>query len=365
MLYYNIIYNNKLNILNYKLTLLITMSSFPNIIPITVLTGFLGSGKTTLLSELVKKEKVNDIAFIINEFGEVGLDHSLIESTDENIVELQNGCICCTIQEDLKSTLLNLLSKMEKGLINKFNRVIIETTGLADPVPIIHTLMTSIDLIRVYIIDGVITIVDAVNGNKTFDNHLESIKQTSFANKIILSKVDLGNDEKIKQLIERINKINPKAPVVESKKDKLQIKEFFELNDYQPLNKSWNVRKWLAEERKKNKYSHNHEHHHDLNRHNDNIRSFSLVSNKPVSITTLNFFLELVSAQMGENMLRIKGIINVKGEDRPAIIHGVQHIFHPLEWLDKWPDNDFSTRLVFITSKIEKSVIEQFFQILK
>ena len=143
------------------------MNSFPKNISITVLTGFLGSGKTTLLSKFVKNENVNDVAFIINEFGEVGLDHNLIESSDETVLELQNGCICCTIQEDLKSTLLNLLTKMQKGLIKKFNKVIIETTGLADPVPIIHTLMTSIDLVRAYKFDGIITIVDVINGDKT------------------------------------------------------------------------------------------------------------------------------------------------------------------------------------------------------
>ena len=341
------------------------MNLFPTTIPITVLTGFLGSGKTTLLSEFVRNENVNDIAFIINEFGEVGLDHNLIESSDETILELQNGCICCTIQEDLKSTLLSLLTKMEKGIIRKFNRVMIETTGLADPVPIIHTLMTSIDLVRAYIYEGVITIVDVVNGNQTFDNHLESVKQVAFANKVILSKVDIGNEKVIKKLISRINKINPKAPVIQSRKDQLPIKEFYGLNDYQPNAESWDVIEWLNEVKDKDEHSHKHAHHHDINRHNDNIKSFSLVTNKPVSISSLNFFLELVSSQMGQNMLRIKGIINVEGEIRPAIIHGVQHIFHPLEWLEKWPNDDLSTRLVFITNKIEKSVVEQFFKILE
>mgnify|MGYP001415973546 CR=1 FL=1 len=341
------------------------MNLFPTTIPITVLTGFLGSGKTTLLSEFVRNENVNDIAFIINEFGEVGLDHNLIESSDETILELRNGCICCTIQEDLKSTLLSLLTKMEKGIIRKFNRVMIETTGLADPVPIIHTLMTSIDLVRAYIYEGVITVVDVVNGNQTFNNHLESVKQVAFANKVILSKVDIGNEKVIKKLISRINNINPKAPLIQSRKGQLPIKEFYGLNDYQPNTESWNVIEWLNEVKDKDEYSHKHAHYHDINRHNDNIKSFSLVTNKPVSITSLNFFLELVSSQMGQNMLRIKGIINVEGEIRPAIIHGVQHIFHPLEWLEKWPNDDLSTRLVFITNKIEKSVVEQFFKILE
>ena len=223
--------------------------------------------------------------------------------------------------------------------------------------------MTSIDLVRAYIQDGIITIVDIVNGNQTFNNHLESIKQVTFADKVILSKVDLGNKKVIEKLIKRIRKINPKAPITLSKKHQLPIKEFYGLNDYQPNNELWNVKQWLSEEKNKDKHSHDYKHRHDKNSHDENIKSFSLVTHKPVSITSLNFFLELVSSQMGQNMLRIKGIINVEGEIRPAFIHGVQHIFHPLEWLEKWPDEDFSSRLVFITNKIEKSVVQQFFKI--
>ena len=161
------------------------MSSFPKNIGISVLTGFLGSGKTTVLTSLIKQKQMANAAIIINEFGEVGLDHDLIETTDENVIELQNGCICCTIQDDLKTTLLNLLKKMEKGEISPFNHVIIETTGLADPVPIIHTLMTSLDLQRIYSIDGVITVVDSINAEATYNSHEEAVKQTAFADRII------------------------------------------------------------------------------------------------------------------------------------------------------------------------------------
>ena len=161
------------------------MSSFPKNIGISVLTGFLGSGKTTVLTSLIKQKQMANAAIIINEFGEVGLDHDLIETTDEKVIELQNGCICCTIQVDLKTTLLNLLKKMEKGDVSPFNHVIIETTGLADPVPIIHTLMTSLDLQRIYSIDGVITVVDSINGESTYNAYEEALKQTAFADKII------------------------------------------------------------------------------------------------------------------------------------------------------------------------------------
>ena len=187
------------------------MSSFPKNIGISVLTGFLGSGKTTVLTSLIKQKQMANAAIIINEFGEVGLDHDLIETTDENVIELQNGCICCTIQGDLKSTLLNLLKKMEKGEVSPFNHVIIETTGLADPVPIIHTLMTSLDLQRIYSIDGVITVVDSINAEATYNSHEEAVKQTAFADRIILSKTDIADKEKVNSLTKRIKAINPKV----------------------------------------------------------------------------------------------------------------------------------------------------------
>ena len=345
------------------------MNSFSTNIPITIITGFLGSGKTTLLSALLKQETMVNAAVIINEFGEVGLDHDLVETTDENIVELQNGCICCTIQDDLKSTLLDLIDKMQRKEISQFNKVVIETTGLADPVPIIHTLMTSLDLHRAYSIDGVITLVDAVNGEGTYDVHEEAIKQTALADRIILSKCDIADALVIKSIISRISIINPKAMIIESNKKKIPVADLLGLNDYDPFNKTWDVKNWLAIEKYKDNdhdHDHDHKHHHkhNPNRHNDNIESFALVTKQQVSMTTFNFFLELLTSQMGQDLLRIKGILNIRGESTPAIIHGVQHIFHPVEWLDKWPDNNRSTRLVFITRNIKKSAVEEFFNIL-
>jgi len=348
------------------------MMQFPTNIPVSIITGFLGSGKTTLLSALLKQDFMANTAVIINEFGEVGLDHNLIETTDENIVELQNGCICCTIQEDLKKTLLDLIKKLERNSIPYFNRVVIETTGLADPVPIIHTLMTSLDLHRVYSIDGVITIVDAINGEDTYNNHKEALKQTALADKVILSKTDLADKLKVNSIKNRIRNINPKANIIESNKNNLPLNELLSLNDYDPLNNSWDAREWLAIEKynendhKHTHHDHNHihKHNHNINRHGDDIESFSLVTKQQISMTTFNFFIELLSSQMGSKLLRLKGMLNIKGKDGPAIIHGVQHIFHPIEWLEEWPDEDHSSRLVFITRDIKKSYIEDFFKII-
>jgi G3E family GTPase len=340
------------------------MSYFPENISITILTGFLGSGKTTILSSLIKHKLMANAAIIINEFGEIGLDHDLIETTDENVIELQNGCICCTIQGDLKSTLLNLLKKMEKREISPFNHVIIETTGLADPVPIIHTLMTSLDLQRIYSIDGVITVVDSINGESTYNVHEEAVKQTAFADRIVLSKTDIADEARVNSLTKRIRTINPKVTIIKSNMNSVPVAKLLGLNDYNPQNKDWNVREWLEIEKNKSSKHLHHHHDHDVNRHGDDIETFAMVTSQPVSMTSVNFFLELLMSQMGENILRIKGILNIKGQECPAVIHGVQHIFHPLEWLEKWPSQNKQSRLVFITKNINKDTIDNLFKII-
>ena len=330
-----------------------------NQIPVTVITGFLGSGKTTLLSSILKKKEMQKTAVIINEFGEIGLDHALIEHTDENIVELQSGCICCTIQGDLNKTLIDLFEKMMNGKVSSFNRILIETTGLANPVPIIHTLMNSIELIRIYSLDGVITVVDSINGEKTLDLHEESLKQLALAEKIILSKTDIVDKDDIKSLVYRIKDINPVSQIIFSKFGNIPLEEIFGLGAYDPYKKSADVKNWLAAEKYKDK---KHHHHHDVNRHNENIRAFSMMSENPVNMIAFSFFRDMITAALGANLLRMKGIVNIAGEERPAVIHGVQHIFHPVQWLETWPDNDRRTKLVFITQNIKKEQIEDFFR---
>ena len=330
-----------------------------NQIPVTVITGFLGSGKTTLLSSILKKKEMQKTAVIINEFGEIGLDHALIEHTDENIVELQSGCICCTIQGDLNKTLIDLFDKMMNGKVSSFNRILIETTGLANPVPIIHTLMSSIELIRIYSLDGVITVVDSINGEKTLDLHEESLKQLALAEKIILSKTDIVDKDEIKSLVYRIKEINPVNQIIFSKFGNIPLEEIFGLGAYDPYKKSADVKNWLAAEKYKDK---KHHHHHDVNRHNENIRAFSMMSENPVNMIAFSFFRDMITAALGANLLRMKGIVNIAGEERPAVIHGVQHIFHPVQWLETWPDNDRRTKLVFITQNIKKEQIEDFFR---
>ena len=332
--------------------------------PVTVITGFLGSGKTTLLSALLKKKEMKNVAVIINEFGEVGLDHALVERSDENIVELQNGCICCTIQGDLQKTMLDLIDKMSKGDISYFDKVIIETTGLADPVPIIHTLISSIDLQRIYTLDGVITVVDATNGEKTLDLQPEAVKQAALAERIIISKIDLIKKDKEISLENRLKTINPSTKIIKSSFGKVSISDLINLDAYDPLSKSRDVKEWLAAESMDSHHHHDHDHHVNVNRHDENIEAFSMTSDKPVNMMAFGLFKDLLMAQMGPDLLRLKGIINIEGRDRPAVIHGVQHIFHPVHWLEKWPDGERQTKLVFITRNVKKEQIEGFFNAL-
>ncbi len=349
------------------------MIALQSSIPITVVTGFLGSGKTTLLSALLKQKEMANTAVIINEFGKVGLDHALIERSDENIVELQSGCICCTIRGDLNKTLLDLVDKMSHGNIPPFDRVLIETTGLADPVPIIHTLMTSFDLQRVYTLDGVITLVDAANGENTLETQQESVKQAALAERIILSKTDLVDSTAQESLIKCLKAINPAVTIIPSSHGDVPVSALFGLGTYDPYNKSRDVKDWLAAEQYEQDHAHDHDHHHhdegehhhhDVNRHGENIEAFAMTSDKPVNMMAFSFFLDLLAAQVGADLLRVKGIINIAGENRPAVVHGVQHIFHPVQWLDTWPDEDTRTRLVFITRNIQKAHVEGFFHAL-
>ena len=332
--------------------------------PVTVITGFLGSGKTTLLSALLKKEEMKNVAVIINEFGEVGLDNALVERSDENIVELQNGCICCTIQGDLQKTMLDLIDKMSKGDISYFDKVIIETTGLADPVPIIHTLISSMDLQRIYTLDGVITVVDATNGEKTLDLQPEAVKQAALAERIIISKIDLIEKDKEISLENRLRAINPSTKIIKSSFGKVSISDLINLDAYDPFSKSRDVKEWLAAESMDSHHHHDHDQHVYVNRHDENIEAFSMTSDKPVNMMAFGLFKDLLMAQMGPDLLRLKGIINIEGKDRPAVIHGVQHIFHTVHWLEKWPDGERQTKLVFITRNVKKEQIEGFFNAL-
>jgi G3E family GTPase len=335
-------------------------------IPVTVLTGFLGSGKTTVLNGLVKNKALRHTAVVINEFGEIGLDHELVQKSEENFMLVRNGCVCCTIRGDLISTLKDLSLRRQRREIDELERVVIETTGLADPAPILHTLMNDPSLLEDgYGLGGVVTTIDAVNGLNTLDNHQEAVKQAAIADLLLLSKTDLACASAVAALKERIAAINPGAKILHSTNGAVQPADFFGSGLYRPESKTTQVQHWINAEAytaaAPNAHSQHPEHEHGnaRSRHGDRIRAFCVIREQPISWAGLSAWLDLVSAMRGNDLLRVKGIVNVNEHpSRPTVIHGVQHIFHPPIELDEWPSDDHRTRIVFITRDIDQEVIE-------
>lgn len=328
-----------------------------SLIPVIVVTGFLGSGKTTLLSNWLSSGALTDTAVIINEFGEIGLDHVLMEHSQDNLIELQNGCICCTIRTDLRNTLVSLAERVAAGAIKPFRRVIIETTGLADPVPIIHTLIMSSNLCNIYTIAGVVTVIDAATAWGTLQTHLEAVKQAALADILIVSKMDMVSSGQFNAVRKQLTAVNPGAPMVISRNGHVPVDVVVNLNGYDPFKKSKVAGDWLNHEAFQG-----HEHHrHDVNRHSQGIQAFALVDDRAVEPLALDYFLRMLPVMAGPDLLRMKAIVKVKTHDRPAIVQCVQHIIPPVRLLDAWSDNDHRTRMVFITRNIPRERIEQFF----
>ncbi len=332
-------------------------------IPTVILTGFLGAGKTSLLNSMLKDPMLANACVVINEFGAVGIDHLLVEKSDDNIVELAAGCLCCTIRGDLINTLSDLIARRDAGTIKAFDRIVIETTGLADPAPVLHVLMRDELLLHRLRLEGVITVVDGVNGWATLDAHPEALKQVAVADRIVLTKLDLLNglegEEKMFAIIGRLRELNPSARLLTTHRGEATAPRLLNMGLFESHKKPPNVQGWLADEAVAR-----HEHqHHDVSRHDAHIRSFALREVNAISPQGLELFFELLSNFHGDNMLRMKGLIKTSDDpSRPLAVHGVQHVFHPPVRLASWPDGLEETRLVFIVKDIAKAEIETLFK---
>ncbi len=333
-------------------------------IPVTILTGFLGSGKTTLLSHLIRQPALSSAAVIINEFGEISLDHELIEKTDGDVVEIQGGCLCCTVRGDLVKALHDLMLKRTQGTVRAFDRIVIETTGLADPAPILQTLMSDPLAFTKFRLDGMVTTVDAVNGMATLDAHEEAVKQAAVADRIILTKLDVTADNAA--LEARLKKLNPGASIIKADHGRIDPALILDLGPFNAKAKGADVEAWLKAETYADAHDHHAHHHHGhdhahngVNRHDDHIQAFCFTFDKPIEQAKLNFFIQLLVMLRGPDLLRVKGLVNVADREQPAVIHGVQHIFHPLSWLERWPSDDKRTRIVFIVRDIEPKQITE------
>ncbi|KQS77677.1 ATP-binding protein [Rhizobium sp. Leaf384] len=363
-------------------------------VPVSILTGFLGAGKTTLLNRLLQDPDLADTAVIINEFGDVSLDHLLVESSGDGVIELADGCLCCTVRGELVDTLADLMDRMQTGKIRPLKRVVIETTGLADPAPVMQSVMGHPTLAQSYRLDGVVTVVDAVNGLSTLDHHVEAAKQIAVADRLVLTKATLGTPEGVAALKARLAVLNPRAPVIDGDLPETGRAALFACGLYDPATKIADVGRWLQDEADHDHHHHHHDpahghdaehrhdgdhahdhhghhhkhgaahaHRHDTNRHGDDIRSFSIVHDRPISAMALDMFVDLLRSAHGEKLLRMKAIVcTAERPERPLVLHGVQQIFHPPERLAAWPDpDDRRTRMVLITKGLEENFVRDLF----
>ncbi len=326
-------------------------------IPVSVLTGFLGSGKTTLLSRLLRHDGMARTAVIINEFGAVGLDHLLIERSDDDIVQLNSGCLCCTIRGDLVRTIGNLIARRRRGDVLEFERIVIETTGLADPVPVLQALMTDPAVAADIALDGVVTVVDAVNGAATLERYDEAVRQVALADRLVVTKVDLA-DPDATGLPGRLRALNPAAPMMHAVQGDIDPARLFDTSG--PVAKSADASAWMAAETPPWLAAETpHGHGHDVSRHGADIRAHSFTRAKPLHAVALTLYLEILAEHCGADLLRLKGLVNlVESPDQPAVIHGVQHVLHPIDWLDAWPDGSHDSVFVFITKDIPGDWLE-------
>ena len=345
-------------------------------IPLNVFTGFLGAGKTTLLNRLLKDPAMSDAAVLVNEVGDIGIDHNLYEIVEEGVILLSSGCLCCTVRGDLVNSLENLLRARDNGRCKPFSRVVIETTGIADPASVIHIIMTQPYLTLRYRLDGVVTLVDGVNGMKTLDEHEEAVKQAAMADRIVITKIDLPEGAAaLPALRERLKKLNPAATVLEGN---VHIQELINAGLYNPESKIPDVVRWLreeaviaAEEDAHHHDHHGHDHHHhghhhhkhdQASRHDASIKAFSIATEQPIPLNTLEMFLDLMRSAHGDKILRMKGIVQLADDpSRPVVFHVVQHLMHPPARLEGWPDADRRSRMVCITKDLAPETVRKMF----
>jgi G3E family GTPase len=345
-------------------------------IPVSILTGFLGAGKSTLLNRLLKDPAMKDAAVIINEFGEVGIDHLLVETSNDAVVELADGCLCCTVRGELVDTLAELIDGMQTGKVKPLSRVVIETTGLADPAPVMQSVMGHPSIAQHFDLDGVVTVVDAVNGLSTIDAFPEAYKQVAVADRLILTKKTLADEAAVSAITQRLRMLNPRAPITDGDAEDAGSAAMLINGLYDASSKIADVDRWLKDEmaaagdhhhhdhgHHSHGHSHGHHHHHDVNRHGASIRSYSILHDEPIDPMAINMFVDLLRSTHGEKLLRMKAIVALTDRpDKPLVLHGVQSIFHPPVRLPAWPEgSDRKTRLVLITRDLSESYVRDLF----
>lgn len=326
-------------------------------IPVTLLTGFLGAGKTTLLNHLINDPEAGRIAVIMNEFGAAGLDHDLIEASTEETILMQSGCLCCTFRGDISKTLGSLMARTKRGELS-FDRIVIETTGIAEPAPILHTLVVDDLIAPYYRMDGVVTVADAATGASTLETQLEAVNQIALADLIVVTKTDLVSEADLAAYEAQLSKINISARRIYADNGQVPTGALFGLSALRDDVSSDDIAAWLGKTEAphaphQNDSNHDHHHHHE-----HQIRSASVELSDPIPASVFDFWLDMLIAIKGPDLLRIKGIVHVEGMDWPFVFHGVQHIFDDPVPLKSWSGQDAISRVVVIARNMSQDDLD-------
>ncbi len=326
----------------------------PVFTPVNLITGFLGSGKTTLLQRLLADPVLADTAVLINEFGEVGLDHHLLERIDDTMVLLKSGCLCCTIRGELSTAIRDLHSKRERAVVPGFRRLVVESTGLADPFPILSTVQADPVLRHHFRLGNVITTVDAVLGPGQLARQVECTKQIAVADRLVLTKTDLTGAAEADALVERLRRINPSAPLWRAAEAPLDARALLSHDLFATAGRSEAARRWFSAELCEGSADAS-----DRNRHDESVHAFALAFEGQLDWTRFGLWLSMLLNRHGDRILRLKGILNISDADAPVAIHGVQRLVHPPVHMAAWPDADRRSRLVFIVDGLDRGLIER------
>ncbi|MDB5805115.1 MAG: hypothetical protein JWN73_2437 [Betaproteobacteria bacterium] len=336
----------------------LTASQVAGKLPVTVITGFLGSGKSTLVKRLLTRPEMSRVAVIVNEFGEIGIDNELIAEVSENMTLLSNGCLCCTVRTDLEETLRELFIKRRAGEIIDFDRVVIETSGMADPTPVVHTMLTDGMVFSRYRLDGVVTLIDAINGPGQLKDFPEAGKQVALADRIVITKTDLAKPADIEALTDTLTEANPYASIYTAVQGEIDPALLIDVIPARP--RAEQVDSWLFGNDKgegEGGYLSNRV----RATHTMNVSSFVLTFDTPFTWDAFAAVTQLLTSLRGPDLLRVKGLVNISGEIGPVVVQGAQHLFHPPVALAAWPSDDRRSRIVFITRNIPKQAVEGLF----
>lgn len=315
-----------------------------SLIPVTILTGFLGSGKTTLLNKILKQPHGHRIAVIENEFGEAGIDNELlIQEQGEQIIEMNNGCICCTVRGDLVRILGELAGKRRAGTL-QFDRVVIETTGLADPAPVAQTFFVDEDITQNFMLDAIVTLVDAKHAPLQLDEHHEAQEQVGFADRILLTKTDLVNPDEVRALRQRLARMNPRARIAESRQDVAALEDLLDIRGFN-LNAILEIEPDFLSD--------------VTHEHDDEITSFVFREKRPMDLEKIEDFLSAMVQVHGAQLLRYKGILNIHGVDRRVVFQGV-HMLMGSDLAQPWAAGETrESKMVFIGKDLPREALEK------